>query len=265
MQDTLKITYIGHATCLIQTGGNTILTDPHLGRRCLFFRRNKQIAMDMGNLPTPSVVLISHAHYDHLDVDSFKYIPSTVPIIVPAKVARAVCEFVNNPVIELAHWVPYSIADGLTITPIPVRHFGGRIVPNLRFRQVNGYHISIAGHQIYFAGDTVYGTHFKEVGNMYQLDVALLPVGNMMPGWCRLTSSLNGLETLQAFIDLKAKHCIPIHWGTFGMPSGWQHSLEQLRRHATERGVQDTVHIIAPETGFTMPDETAKIQFEANI
>lgn len=257
MQDHLQITYIGHATCLIEHRAGAILTDPHFSNRCLWRRRLQPLAYAPGQLPPLTAVLITHAHYDHCDIESFKYIPSTVPVVTPPKLGPLLHRFINNPIVELAHWAPYELAPDLIVTPVPVRHCGGRAVPNLRYRPTSGYHLRMNDAQIYFAGDTGYGTHFREVGHMYGIDVALLPIGRMLPDWVPFGKAqhLNGLEALQAGLDLKAKHMIPIHWGAFGAATAAHTPVETLRRHAMERQLTDQVHIIESGQKWTLPNK----------
>lgn len=255
MQGHLQITYIGHATCLIESAAGALLTDPHFGRRCFATPRARPLAYDPGRLPALSAVCISHAHYDHCDIESFKYIPGRVPVIVPPGMGSLLHKFINNPIVELTHWIPYQAAPGITITPVPIRHIGGRGIPYLRYRHTSGYVFTIDGQQVYFAGDTGYGTHFREVGHMYPIDIALLPVGRMLP-WLPFgrTQHLNGLEALQAFCDLKARHGIPIHWGSFGSGNQGRTLAEQLRHHAAERQLGDRMHIVEPEATWEMTE-----------
>lgn len=253
MQAGFQITYVGHATCLIRAGAQAILTDPHLGRRCCWWERRVPIETTLRELPPLTAVLITHAHYDHCDIESFKYIAGTVPVIVPPGCGRLLHRFLANPIIELAHWAAHTVTEGITITPVPVRHFGGRLIPYWRYRQTSGYCLTLGGRQIYFAGDTRYGTHFREVGHSFAFDVALLPTGGFLPRWATFHTGLNGLEILQAFLDLKARTLIPIHWGTFGCTAGWRANLGQLRRHAAERGLIDRLHIIEPGSQWEAP------------
>lgn len=171
---------------------------------------------DAAHLPPLDAVLISHTHYDHLDIDSFKYLSSDIPVIMPTGTAGVLHPFVKNPVMEVAHWTTQPIAPECTVTPVPVRHYGGRLVPGLRYHGVNGYVLQMHGWTIYFAGDTSYGTHFKEIGHIYHIDVALLPLGGLSPRRLACGKMLNAETLQQAANDLRAKAWIPIHWGTFG-------------------------------------------------
>lgn len=246
MQEGLQISYIGHATSILEDSTHRILTDPHFGASSFHCARRTEAFYDAGTLPEPDLVLLSHVHPDHLNIDSYKYLRSHIPIIVPIGSAGAIHPFINNPIIELAHWVPHTVSDKLTITPVPVRHIGGRYIPGLRYRTVNAYIIQMDGKTIYFAGDTTSGTHFREVGNVYEIDVALLPVGGIMPRWLTIEKPLDATDLLQAMKDLRAKHMLPIHWGTFTFSKVADTQVERLRNLATEKNLTESIHIVSP-------------------
>lgn len=244
MNETIEVTYISHATALISLGGDTILTDPLFGNSVLGVKRQVPLAYDPARLPKLSAVLISHAHLDHLDRDSFKYIKDDVPIIVPEGISPAITPFVNNPVIELATWASHTFPDGLTICATDARHTGGRI-SQLRYKNTNSYVISKAGKSVFFTGDSGYGTHFKNIGNMYKIDVALLPIACYLPRWFMQSRHMNPIEAVQAFLDLNAGHMIPIHWGSFKLSlENINEPAEWLKRISSERGIEDKVHIL---------------------
>lgn len=234
MQDNLQISYIGHATCVVQCGEIAVLTDPHLGRRLLWWKRPADQLQDL-RLPDLRAILVSHTHPDHLNLGSYKYIAGDVAIVVPPHAAGAIHPFVNNPIVELAHWIPHPVCDGLTITPVPARHYGGRWIPQLRYREISAFIITIGGHNVYFTGDTSYGTHFREVGHVYPIDVALLPISSLLPRWLTPVKPMGPLDVFQAFHDLQAKVLVPTHWGTFGNAKAANLAIERLRRVMEER------------------------------
>lgn len=159
----------------------------------------------------PSAVVISHAHYDHLDVPTLKYFPSTVPIVTALGLGRLIGKFVRNPIIEIAHEGTEEILPGLRITAFPVNHWGFRL-SGLTYRGTNGYWIEMKGKKIFFPGDTGYREDFKSFRNP---DLALLPVGPCEPTWIMRKRHLNGEDVLRVAEDLDAKLTVPIHWGTF--------------------------------------------------
>lgn len=255
----IAITYIGHATTLIESGESQVLTDPHFGNWVLALKRQEPLNYDPGKLPELSAVVISHAHHDHLDFNSFKYIKSTVPVFVPIGIARLVSKYIRNPVIELRQFASHRLPNGTEITATPAKHVGFRWT-GLRYRQCNSYMIAIppsprgrgsegGGARIFFAGDTAYSNHFKEIGQMFgaqsPIDAALLPIASYSPVWFMKHRHTNPAEAIEAFLDLGAKKMVPIHFGTFKLSAEkMKEPLEWLTRLALERELGDKIHIL---------------------
>lgn len=252
----IAITYIGHATTLIESGESRILTDPHFGNWVLALKRKEKLNYDPGQLPDLSAVVISHAHHDHLDLDSFKYIKSSVPVFVPEGIARLVSKFVRNPIIELHEFASHKLPNGTEITATPAKHVGFRWT-GLRYRNSNGYMISFKGSpqangqcpQVFFAGDTAYGPHFKEIGQMFgsqsPIDIALLPVAGYRPSWLMKHWHMDPAEAIEAFLDLGAKKMVPIHFGAFKLSTEKiKEPIEWLTRLALERELGDKIQIL---------------------
>lgn len=259
----IAITYIGHATTLIESDGMAVLTDPNFSNRVLFVRRSKPLNYDPVNLPELSAVVISHAHMDHLNIESFKYIKSSVPIFVPVGLGKFISKFVRNPVIELEHWASHKLPNGLEVTATEAKHRGFRWF-GFRYSKCNGYVISFPNVQdlklnaerVFFAGDSGYGPHFKEIGNLYNgipISAALLPIGAYAPSWFMKSRHLNPPEALEAFLDVGAKHFIPIHHGVFKISSESSNEpAEWLTRVAGERNLSDRVHILNPGEKYSV-------------
>lgn len=235
MKEKITCRYIGHATTLISFDGVNILTDPHFSRRTLFFKRVKELGFDPTDLPVIACVLISHTHFDHLNISSFKYIPQNVPVIVPEGCDSSISKFVSNPVIELSQFATHELPGGTKITAVPVKHRGGRF-SYLRFTKSSGYLIQRGERTVFFAGDASYSEHFAEVGSTAQIDLALLPIAGYSPRFFMRNRHMTPSEVVQAFEDLKAARMIPIHWGSFTLslePIG--QPMELLSRILEER------------------------------
>ncbi|MFH0799394.1 MAG: MBL fold metallo-hydrolase [Pseudomonadota bacterium] len=215
MNGKITCTYIGHATLLLKIGGTTILTDPHFGKRTLCFPRKAPLPFPPSELPTPAAILLSHTHFDHLNIASYKYISCAVPIVVPEGSERAIGQYVPNPIIELSRYADHELADGTKITAVPAIHHSSRL-SHLRFTKTNAYLIRRpdAGCA-FFCGDSSYGSHFGEIGNLGEIDLALLPISSYNPRWLLGRSHMTPAEAVQAFEDLKARHMVPIHHSTF--------------------------------------------------
>ncbi len=216
MNSTISCTYIGHATTLIKWGETKIITDLHLGKRVIISPRRMPLPIEPGSLPELSTILISHTHCDHLNISSYKYISCGVPIIVPEGCERAVGRYLSNPVIELSHFARHELADGTEITAVPVIHSSSHFIPTYRTRS-NAYIVKKPGSDgsVYFCGDSGYGSHFAETGNLGRIDLAILPIGSYCPRWYMRRLHMTPAEAVTAFEDLRAAHMIPIHYGTF--------------------------------------------------
>ncbi|HPQ81451.1 MAG TPA: MBL fold metallo-hydrolase [bacterium] len=250
----ISCTYIGHATALLKTGKTTLLTDPHFGKRTLFFPRHSPMPFHPSELPDVSAVLLSHTHYDHLDISSYKYVSCSAPIIVPEGAERAIGQYVPNPIIELAHYADHELACGTRVTAVPVVHRSSRI-SHLRFTRSNGYLVrNPDAGCVFFCADSAYGEIFAETGNLGKIDLALLPIGSYSPRWPMRRCHMTPAEAVRAFEDLGASHMVPIHHGTFKLslekpqaPSEW------LRRIVGERpDLSARIHLLAPGESFVL-------------
>lgn len=248
----ITCTYIGHATALIEMGATNLLTDPHFGPRTLVFPRRGPLPFPPQDLPDLGGVLLSHAHYDHLNIASYKFVSVGVPIVVPEGCERAIGQYVPNPIIELSHFADHELACGTRITAVPVKHRSSRI-SHVRFTSCNAYLIRRPdGGCVYFCADSGYGPSFAETGNLGRIDLALLPIGGYAPRWPMRRCHMTPAEAVQAFEDLKAAHMVPIHHGTFPLslegkdaPLAWLGKILEDRPDLSSR-----VHPLKPGERF---------------
>lgn len=245
MKHKITCRYIGHATTLITIGGTNILTDPHFGRRTLFFKRKAALTYDPARLPELAAVLVSHTHFDHLNIASYKYIPQKIPVIVPEGCDAAISKFVANPVIELSLFAAHELPDGTKITALPSKHRGGRY-SQLRFLNTCGYLIEKSDSAVFFCGDSAYGSHFSEIAGTAQIDLALIPISGYLPRWFMHNRHMTPSEVVQAFEDLKARHMMPIHWSSFSLSlEPINQPVEQLNNILEDRpDLKDRIHIV---------------------
>ena len=216
MTHSISCTYVGHATTIIKIGNCQILTDPHLRDRVLTQKRLTPIGIDPTTLPDFDAILVSHAHIDHFDVSSFKYLSCNTPIIVPEGKARKFTSLFPNPVIELSHFANFALSGGVEITAAPAVHSACPLLPCIPSK-INSYVIrdKNTDSAVFFCGDSGYGPHFAEIGSFGKIDLAILPIGTYTPRFLVKKSHMNPQEALNAFEDLKASKMIPCHFGTF--------------------------------------------------
>src|ERR1041385_2065325 len=244
MSDT--ITFINHATALIQINGVNIITDPVYSRTVAFiFPRLKQPGILFENLPRIDYVLISHNHYDHLNLKTLRRLRRAhqPTIIVPKGVATYARRTGFNNIIEMNWWEGFE-NNGMKVTCVPAKHFSGRTLWDRNKSVFCGYVIETRNSTVYFAGDTAYADFFKELSNRFSIDIALLPIGAYKPEWFQ-SVHMNPIQAVQAFLDLRAKHLIPIHWGTFKIsdePSAEPPIL--LKKESGQKKIMDEVHIL---------------------
>lgn len=218
----LATTFINHATFLIQFQGVSILTDPVFSERVSPFKfagpkRARLPGLSIEELPSVDVVLISHNHYDHLDLMSLKNIDGKFhPIfIVPLGNEKFLKEAGLQNVIELDWWKQFKVKDVL-ITFTPAQHWSSR-TPFDRNDTLWGSFMMVSnGLRVYFGGDSGYAPHFKMIRERLGAPLlALLPIGAYEPRWFMKESHMNPEEAVMAHKDLEASMSLGMHFGTF--------------------------------------------------
>ena len=218
------VTFIGHATFLIQTSTETILTDPvfadHAGPfGVLGPRRVRRPGIAFDRLPSASLILLSHNHYDHCDVRALRMLADRFDpaVITPLGNARLLRSTGLRRVEELDWWDEAKSAR-LPVTLTPAHHFSAR-TPFDRNRALwGGFVLAASGVRIFFAGDTAYGQFFRDIRlRLGPIDLALLPIGAYEPRWFMQPVHMNPAEAVQAHLDLEASESVGMHFGTFQM------------------------------------------------
>jgi L-ascorbate metabolism protein UlaG (beta-lactamase superfamily) len=219
----LALTFVGHATVMMTTAETRVLTDPLLVDFLLGLRRAQAAALHPEDMAEVGLVLISHAHHDHLHVPSLRRLPKSATIVVPPRCAGLVerAGFARVVVLEPGEELVQGDA---TITAVAARHDGARGL--YRWRGAAGYVVRTGRVSAYFAGDTGYFSGFEEIGRRLHPQVALLPIAGYEPLAMR-ESHMSPLDALYAFEDLRAEVLIPIGHGSF--PLGYEPIEEPLR------------------------------------
>ena len=262
----MKITYIGHATLLLEIGDTRVLTDPnfdlHLGR---ILPRVSAPGIAIGALPKLDAILLTHAHADHLSFDSLDQLPRDIPLYAPPAVARWLRGKRYHHVEPLAPAGSTAIGNGMVrIHAERATHRGNRYGVDRWRSAANMYLCETNDESLFFAGDTALmpDTHALVERVLWkagrELDVALLPIGYAppwKPGFRR--GHLTHDDALTLFETLRARILIPYHWGTFRHVTASAHdAINRLRRSLTSHRAKDRVHIVEPGESIIVPPPT---------
>ncbi|MES2055131.1 MAG: MBL fold metallo-hydrolase [Pseudomonadota bacterium] len=224
--DDLRITMVGHATLLIQAAGLNILTDPVWSDRAspLSFLGPKRVTapgIAFEDLPPIDAVLISHNHYDHLDIATLRRLHAAhAPLLVmPLGNDAIVRSAVPGARIVSGDWHDrIDLGAGVATTLTRANHWSARRLGDRRMALWAGHYIHTPACSIWFAGDTGYGDGaiFREIRELFGApDVALIPIGAYEPRWFMTAQHVNPAEAVQILRDVAATHALGIHWGTF--------------------------------------------------
>ena len=239
------VTFIGHATFLIQVAATNLLIDPVYAERAspVAFagpRRVRAPGVRFDDLPTIALVLLSHNHYDHCDLGTLRALERRFrPLVVtPLGNGRLLQSAGIGRVEEIDWWLKASAAP-LPITLTPAQHFSSRNMFDRNRALWGGFLIEAGGRRILFAGDSGYGPHFREIAaRLGPIDLALLPIGAYEPRWFMKDIHMNPAEAVQAHLDLAARQSIAMHCGTFQLtPEGIDEPVRELTQALRERAV----------------------------
>ena len=238
----LGLTWIGHASFLIQTPRHNILVDPNWANWLIVIRRLKRAGLAIHDLPNIDLVLITHAHFDHLNRRTLRAIAEQQPIVVPSGVANLVHDLGFERVHEMNWWDEWA-HDNLKITFTPAKHWGARVLHD-HHRGYGGFVIEFEGRQIYHCGDSAYFPGFGEIGKRLAPEIALLPIGAYEPPSFR-DVHMGPEQAVRAFQELKSKTFVPMHFGTYRMSYEPMHEpAQRLMRAGTEAGVLSQIRFL---------------------
>ena len=206
----LRLTWLGHASWLVQGAGTSVLIDPVLGPRISIVTRNAGPGLRVDQLPRIDASLVTHNHYDHLDLPTLHAVGAPV---VAGLGTRATLK--GLPCTELAWWDRMNVG-GLTVSFVPGQHWSRRGLGDINEALWGGFVVETGDACVYHAGDTAYFSGFQDIGRRFPgLDAALLPIGAYDPEWFMRSQHMNPGDATQAFVDLGARLLVPMHWGTF--------------------------------------------------
>jgi L-ascorbate metabolism protein UlaG (beta-lactamase superfamily) len=251
----LGVTFIGHASFFVQIGGQNVILDPNFARWLFVLKRLRKPGVKVRDLPPIDLVLVTHAHFDHLHRPSLRAIVQqaerggvkTPVIVVPRHVGDLVSDIGFSDVVELDWWENYRHG-GLAVTHVPSRHWGARVIRD-SYRGYGGYVLRSGKHSVYHAGDTAYFSGFREIGQRLAPELAMLPIGAYNPPSFRNVHADPG-DATRAFLDLKSRWMVPMHYGTFRLShEPINEPLQLLEKEAQAAGITDRVRVM--EEGVT--------------
>jgi len=244
--DDLRVTFVNHSTVLIQTGGMNILTDPVWSERASPVswagpKRHRPPGLRFEELPPIDLILLSHNHYDHLDVDTL------------GRLARDHAPRIYTPLGNTAYldsigvadshdmdwWDAIDIGHGIRLTCLPAWHFSSRGLFDRNTTLWSGFMMEGPPGQIYFAGDTGYGPFFEEIARQFtRIRLAILPIGAYRPRWFMSPVHMGPDEAVRAHQVLNATQSMAIHFGTFALADdGDAEPIELLNSTLDELGI----------------------------
>ena len=211
-----SLSWVGHATYLVRTGGLNILTDP-VWSTALPGRSRRLTAPGIAwdDLPRIDAVTISHNHYDHQDKGTLRRLPRDTPLFVPGASAGWFRRLGFTQVTDLDWWQSATV-DGVQFDFVPAHHWSRRGLRDSCRHLWGGWVVTSRDHRVYHAGDTGYGLFFKEIGKRYPgIDASMMPIGAYAPRWFMKPIHTDPDEAIQAHRDLGGGAMATMHWGTF--------------------------------------------------
>lgn len=247
--EDLRVTWVNHSTMLVQIANVNILTDPIWSDRCSPVswagpRRHHAPGIRFEDLPPIDVVLISHNHYDHMDVPTLKRLSRE-------HAPRVYVGLGNGAFLEGAHdldwWEAAEIVPGVRVHAVPAQHFSSRGVTDRDANLWCGFVIETPRGNVYFAGDTGYGPHFAMIRARFgAMRLALLPIGAFRPEWFMCGVHISPRDAVRAARELGAENAIPMHYFTFHLGDDGQEEPAEVLRQELARGTGVRFTILEP-------------------
>ncbi len=241
-KDRLLASFVNHATVLLQTAGVNFITDPVWSERCSPFKfagpkRVHAPGIALCDLPKIDIILLSHNHYDHLDLPTLEFLWKRDKSLILT--GLGVGDFLANqglPSVQLDWWQSHQAHDHL-IHFVPAQHFSGRSVSDFHRTLWGGFVVETNAGPIYFAGDTGDGPHFAQIRERFgPMRFSLIPIGAYMPRWFMQLAHIGPEEAVDAHITLNSMLSMGIHWGTFHLADeAREQPLQDLAKALNQR------------------------------
>lgn len=247
-----RAVWLGHASFMLQSRGKSFLIDPVFSEYCSpvpirALKRRVPPPCALSGLPPIDAVLLSHNHYDHLDIPTLRKLGSIPEIITSEGNARWLGKKLRRRATELAWEETLTLFPGITVTATPAQHFSSRTPFDRDRSHWCGFLIEGDDTRIWHAGDSGYSADFIGIGKRHgPIDFGMIPIGAYQPSSIMRSMHINPEEAVQAFIDTGCRRAVGMHWGTFSLtaePMG--EPPIRLQRELERRGL--------PPSSFTTP------------
>jgi N-acyl-phosphatidylethanolamine-hydrolysing phospholipase D len=216
-----RVVWLGHASFLLQGAGISLLVDPVFSPHCAplplgILRRLSPPPCETSDLPPIHAVLLTHSHYDHLDLATLRRLGKHLPLIVPEGHAAWLTRRGFSGTVEIPWFGSLPLAPGVTATATPAQHFTARSPWDRNRAHWCGWLLEGAGCKLWHAGDSGYFQGFREIGERFgPLDLGMIPIGAYQPRHIMRPMHMNPEEAVQAFCETRCRRAIAMHWGTF--------------------------------------------------
>jgi len=259
IEGSASATWVGHATFAVHDEEDVFLTDPHFGPRAFLPRRVRAPGVPIEAVPPDAFAVVSHDHYDHLDAWTVERLPASIAWYVPLGLGDWFRERGRSDVVELDWW--QSARRGRwTLTCLPSQHWSRRLGHGINETLWCSWLIRSDRRSYFFAGDTGYFHGFAEVARQLgPIDVAMLPIGAYEPRWFMRYQHMDPAEAYQAFLDLRARHMLAMHWGTFDLTDEPVDRAPSVLAEAVRArgGDPSRVHVLAIGERWHVPEPPA--------
>jgi L-ascorbate metabolism protein UlaG (beta-lactamase superfamily) len=271
VHEGIRLTFVNHSTFLIQVDGLNLLTDPIWSERSSPFswagpKRMRPPGIRFEDLPEIDAVLLSHNHYDHLDLPTRKKLfEEQKPAVIAPLGVKAFLEAGGiSSGLEADWWNEIHLNSAVTLASVPAQHFSGRGLFDRNATLWGGYVLKTVSGNVYFAGDTVYDQEiFEQIGKRYgPLRAALLPIGAYKPLWFMSPIHISPEEAVKVHMDLKTDVSIAMHYGTFQLgDDGQNEPVTDLKQAIKRYNIGPEKFLILNE-GFSYEIGREKVQTE---